>query len=599
MSPKSHNSDVTKYFFLVLLIGINVYFLWNALNLFFPGMDTLGIIYASKSPTLTDFLSLFTNRFFDIPSFSRHYYRPIVSVTFAIDYLFWGLNPFGYQLTNVLLQISISVAIFFFLVIVWDFGQVPSFLSSLLFSIHPLMINNPFIPSRRQDMLVLLFFLLTFIFLDKYFSSDKKTYLTISVIMFLLALGSKENGIILLTLLYPVIAIKKFKPKKILKYLFPFVATTSIYLFVRRLAIGGWKGGRYGPSSTFSDHVPPVFSYVVGDIFPTLDYLTRTHQFTNHHLFHYLFLIIIFLICYSLVMGILKKDGEYRIPKVKLLGGISIFACLTVIYLLMPFYDSIIFKTLLRHIEIGESTKNIFGKQSYLINWFGDIFFLLLTTSYSIFFLFLNRYELETDWLFDKITQKDKLMFLQLVLWIILPQLLYVYTRNYTTRNAYLMVLPCIILILLVLKIFFEQYWFKDNSPSLPEIILISGLAILLLTNILISPIFDNFSSWHCISNVKKQFLTNISNQLKTTPTEKLNIITHTPQPKITFPYLDKKMRLFSHNHSLIAWISLSTKLTSFSIEKKKRVFLSGCKYAMDFSQSKRPKKLKVTIKDQ
>ena len=37
--------------------------------------------------------------------FLFHYYRPLTSLTFLIDHRIWGVAPFGYHVTNLLLHV--------------------------------------------------------------------------------------------------------------------------------------------------------------------------------------------------------------------------------------------------------------------------------------------------------------------------------------------------------------------------------------------------------------------------------------------------------------------------------------------------------------
>ena len=45
-------------------------------------------------------------------TFHMGHYQPLTWVTLGIDYLFWGLNPFGYHLTNLVLHAATAVLFF-------------------------------------------------------------------------------------------------------------------------------------------------------------------------------------------------------------------------------------------------------------------------------------------------------------------------------------------------------------------------------------------------------------------------------------------------------------------------------------------------------
>lgn len=66
------------------------------------GWDSYPIIVTSRIQNGTDFFGTFTEELMDGRYFG-HYYRPLLNLSFAADYLFWGADSFGYQLTNAVL----------------------------------------------------------------------------------------------------------------------------------------------------------------------------------------------------------------------------------------------------------------------------------------------------------------------------------------------------------------------------------------------------------------------------------------------------------------------------------------------------------------
>lgn len=69
-------------------------------------------------------------------SFLGMYYRPVVMASFVAEYALWGLRPWGYHLTNLLLHAANSLMVFFLLS-----GLVRNrrmaFIAALLFAVHP------------------------------------------------------------------------------------------------------------------------------------------------------------------------------------------------------------------------------------------------------------------------------------------------------------------------------------------------------------------------------------------------------------------------------------------------------------------------------
>ncbi|MBI4522543.1 MAG: tetratricopeptide repeat protein [Deltaproteobacteria bacterium] len=64
-------------------------------------------------------------------------YRPFTIMTYALNYAVGGLNPFGYHLVNILLQLAVSVVFFVFAQQV-GIRPITALAASLLFTVHPL-----------------------------------------------------------------------------------------------------------------------------------------------------------------------------------------------------------------------------------------------------------------------------------------------------------------------------------------------------------------------------------------------------------------------------------------------------------------------------
>ena len=68
------------------------------------------------------------------------YYRPVVSTLYAVDYALWGINPFGFHLTNVIIH---TIASFLLLLILlkmfgeFKHGLFSALIGALIFAVHP------------------------------------------------------------------------------------------------------------------------------------------------------------------------------------------------------------------------------------------------------------------------------------------------------------------------------------------------------------------------------------------------------------------------------------------------------------------------------
>jgi len=164
-------------------------------NKFVKSLKNLPLVFSKKYLTETkdiDFLGIHN----DIGS-GETTYRPIVTLTYFIDYHFWKLNAFGYHLLNLLLHVFNSILVYFLAASIAKEKKI-ALLASLLFALHPVNSEAVNVISFREDLLVFLFFmssLLFYIRLDNY-TNPKKTFVYISsLILFLLSLFSKEMAI--------------------------------------------------------------------------------------------------------------------------------------------------------------------------------------------------------------------------------------------------------------------------------------------------------------------------------------------------------------------------------------------------------------------
>jgi tetratricopeptide (TPR) repeat protein len=123
-------------------------------------------------------------------------YVPMVYTTFRLEYSLWGLRPFGYHLTNILLHIFNALLIWLLLSRLKIRG---AWLVSAIFALHPVHVESVAWITERKNVLSLFFALLSAIAYCKYaFSSDdeltkgkREIFYKLSIVMFMCALASK------------------------------------------------------------------------------------------------------------------------------------------------------------------------------------------------------------------------------------------------------------------------------------------------------------------------------------------------------------------------------------------------------------------------
>lgn len=106
-----------------------------------------------------------------------NYYRPLTTLSFAIDYQFWQLNPFGYHIVNTLLHLGSGILIYY-LLLKLKFNKQLSFVTALIFLVHPLQTEAVTYVNSRGDSLYT-FFLTLSLLLHTYIFENKKRIFTI------------------------------------------------------------------------------------------------------------------------------------------------------------------------------------------------------------------------------------------------------------------------------------------------------------------------------------------------------------------------------------------------------------------------------------
>jgi TolA-binding protein len=124
-------------------------------------------------------------------------YRPITLTSYAIEKTLFDSHSIAAHITNVFIFIAIGFGLFH-LLLLW----FPQIHISILFSVILLFIAHPIHTEvianvkSRDELLTMLFGILSLIFFWKYHSeSNQKKHLISSLILFLMACLSKENGI--------------------------------------------------------------------------------------------------------------------------------------------------------------------------------------------------------------------------------------------------------------------------------------------------------------------------------------------------------------------------------------------------------------------
>ncbi len=156
-----------------------------------------------------------------LTEFHAGLWLPLTWFSHAIDYAFWGLDPFGHHLTSIILH-ALNTLLVFFLVIrllvkakesngmslpskkpLSNLAQalIVAGVTALIFGIHPLHVESVAWVAERKDVLCAFFFLLSLYFYISYTSTTHKRHrlrwFIIVLFLFLMALMSKPMAVTL------------------------------------------------------------------------------------------------------------------------------------------------------------------------------------------------------------------------------------------------------------------------------------------------------------------------------------------------------------------------------------------------------------------
>jgi len=176
----------------LLLIGLILY--WNSLKTPFMWDEDYLIVSDPRVHHWSHVAEIFEKPFLPGKTAFTVYYRPLSTLSFRLDYMFWKFNSLGYHMTNLFFHLASTLIIYALYRHFFKNVQL-AFWGALLFLAHPAHVEAvTYIPSRT-DLLSFFFFLLSFYFYLKGREAIRKFWPYFgSVVCYSLALLSKERA---------------------------------------------------------------------------------------------------------------------------------------------------------------------------------------------------------------------------------------------------------------------------------------------------------------------------------------------------------------------------------------------------------------------
>jgi len=179
------------------------------------------------------------------PEYFRPDYRPVVLIDFALEQSLFGNSPKTNHFTNVFFFDLLCALLFGFLRKVFrDYPLYVPLLITALFALHPIHTEVVANIKSRDELLCLLFGVLSLNYILDYQRKGETRYLVYSCISFFLSILCKETGYAFLVLIPLVLYFFSYASlKKILLNTLPFLGIIGIAVLMRIHAIGI---GNYG-----------------------------------------------------------------------------------------------------------------------------------------------------------------------------------------------------------------------------------------------------------------------------------------------------------------------------------------------------------------
>jgi tetratricopeptide (TPR) repeat protein len=205
-----------------------------------------------------------------------NYYRPLVNIVYMLDYHIFGMNPWGFHLTNILFHAGVSLMVFLVANLLLYKIQVlepsgiqhtknriysaahtmplstdnlvPAFIAALFFATHPIHTEPVAWVSGVQDLSFTFFYLLSFYF---YLRADGVwgKFSIVSLVFFFMATLCKETALTLPVLLFAydysfkrdtVLHFTSNALYSLIKRYLPYLIVSGIYFILRFYVLGGF-----------------------------------------------------------------------------------------------------------------------------------------------------------------------------------------------------------------------------------------------------------------------------------------------------------------------------------------------------------------------
>ncbi|MBI4843157.1 MAG: hypothetical protein HY809_02380 [Nitrospirae bacterium] len=590
MADDNPKRSITDYIAVLSIILIVVMSYRHILDYFFTGVDTFSLIYTGRVHDFRDILRIFSEPLLNGTGFTYIglFYRPISTLSFSMDYYIWGLNPFGYHLTDLILHVLVSVMVYFIIESLTNGNKTAALISAIVFIGHTGLAGNVSIIAQRQDVLAALFVLLSFYSFIKYHSaaSKKKSFLFFSVIFYLIALGAKETSIVLLFLIFSYVMIFAFSDIKIfskkiilsIKKCLPYIYATIIFLIWRTYVLkgmGGYQPNRVAPKTPL-DIIPDYARYLTdpsGFLMNLPDSLIASVEQSG---FFIPFLASLLLLVVGLAaVRLIAHDDNVTIKKIQALFAVFAVAAVCVILfypLIAPYINQAIEQAYygrgFNFLRNQMNSIDIYSPETYYLNTKN----LIISLSFKLYVFFVIvfigvPYHNGIKNYFIFLFRNNLLRFL--LIWLFLPLAVFIATQSFSKRGIYLSVIPFSAILSMILAESFSAAVKKTNEGRFTGLPFYSSLfgssalratimGILLFSYIAYSPLLNTESRIRYSPSFEGVFLLKLSEAVRDLPKDASLYINSVYSSDDAYA-----------PHAIRSWLSLNYPESKFKVKLK------------------------------
>ncbi|MFC1855244.1 tetratricopeptide repeat protein [Thermodesulfobacteriota bacterium] len=184
------------------------------------------------------------------------YYRPLINLTYMLDYQLHGGKPSGYRLTNIAFHILCAIMLFFLALLITK-DRTLSLIAALIFSAQAVHVEAVTFISGRNNVVCALFSLISLYYYIKNATENKHYHFNLSLLFLFLAAASKEFAFMLplIFILYDYSFKPDFSFKKNLKKYVGLFTPVICFLILKAILVP------FGNSANL--HTPTLFRRLI------------------------------------------------------------------------------------------------------------------------------------------------------------------------------------------------------------------------------------------------------------------------------------------------------------------------------------------------